>query len=117
MVNPASLMLGINRGGSVSLILSTTAKGAQASSVMQTGVGGLALAGLLLLAVPRRHRYARYFILLLVLTMGTVVGGLTGCGSANQTGTPLGSAMLTLTASSGSISHSQTINVQITAGN
>ena len=79
-------------------------------------MGGMALAGLLMVAMPRRRRYARYFLLSLLLAVGAMLGGLTGCGgSKGQTGTPVGAATLTLTANFGSISHSQTINVQITA--
>jgi len=118
-VNPASLSLTPGQGGAATVVVATTASGssyqAHSGGLLMKSAEGVSLAGLLLLVVPRRKRLPRLLslIALVGLSLGTIA--MSGCqGGGGNSGTAVGSTTLTVTATEGMISHSQTITVQIT---
>jgi len=78
--------------------------------------GGVSVAGLLLLTLPRRRRGNWRLLTLLVLGLSGMAA-LTGCaGNHGFTfpGTPAGTSTVTVTATSGSVSQSATFSVVVT---
>jgi len=128
-VNPGSVALTISNSpatqtATVSVLVATTAP--NASTVAQNrnpwltkSLGGVSLAGLVLLCLPRR-RGSRWnaltMMVLLVLGMGSAatLSGCAGKGTPSITGTPTGSYTMTVTATSGSITQSATFAVTVT---
>jgi hypothetical protein len=117
-VNPASLSLAPGQSGTATVVVATTAAGssyqARSDGLLMKSAGGLSLAGFLLLILPKRKRLPWLFslIALVGLSMGTIV--LSGCQGSGNPGTAVGSTTLTVTATAGTVSHTQTITVQIT---
>jgi hypothetical protein len=127
-VNPGTVRLTAGQSGTATLVIATSAQGgayqAKLDGRWQKTAGGLSVAGLLLMLLPRRRRMPRVLALIVLLTLGLATATMSGCsGSSNKgtpvvstpTGTPVGSTTLTITATSGSITHSQTITMQVSA--
>ncbi len=120
-VSPSTLTLGANQTGTITVVIATTAKNNQYQASNRTGwkaaAGGVSLAGLLLLVLPRRSRVQRVFgvVVLSLLSIGSFAL-LTGCGGSGNkyTGTPAGTSNISVTATSGSVTASQTIALTIT---
>jgi len=123
-ISPTSLTVG-GSGATASLTISTTAphvlSGASTLLPGQHGLGWLGassalFAGICFLGVPsrRRRRVAGFGLMLLVFFAAGVGcgGGSSSSGSAKTGGTPAGSYSITVTATSGSLSH--TANVAVT---
>jgi hypothetical protein len=119
-VNPSSVTLTPGQGGTVSLVVATSSKGgayqARADWPWAKTAGGVSLAGLLFLFVPRRRRRSLMLSLVVLLGISFAVLSVTGCSDSSSSGTPTGSSTLTITATSGTIIHTQAIAVQISAG-
>jgi hypothetical protein len=118
-VNPASVTLGPSQSTSVSVIVATTPRNSQyqaGNHPMGKIAGGLSLAGLILIIVPRRRRlYSTLGILAFALLSFASMAALSGCGSGNRyPGTPVGNSTVTVTATSGSITQTQTIVLTVT---
>ncbi|AEU36250.1 FG-GAP-like repeat-containing protein [Granulicella mallensis] len=127
-ISPASLTLGANQAGNVSVILATTPQNNQYQAGNRSWMertGGLSLAGLLLFLVPRRrHWRGKLAIVALALVSLGSIAMLNGCsgnggnsGNSNPDkypGTPTGTSTLTVTATSGSITQTQTIALTVT---
>lgn len=123
-ISPASLTMGGNQSNTVTVVVATTAPNNtyQASSKPShspwlKAAGGISVAGVLLVILPRRRRLLSLSILL-VLSLGAITT-LSGCGGSGTkpptyTGTPAGNSTLTITATSGSITQTQTIALTIT---
>ena len=117
--NPTSVTPG-NSNATTTLTVATTARNtalrqSPAQSVLAIWLG---LSGLGLLAVvigtPRRHRTMRAFLLLLVL--GIVTLTLAKCGGSTAPapgGTPAGVYSVTVTATSGSVSHAASFQLTV----
>jgi trimeric autotransporter adhesin len=118
--NPAS----VTGNGSTTLTISTTAP---TSAALLTGfdsdrfawfaTGFATMAGVLLFGVPRRKRFVSACCVLAVVSLATIVGcggSSSGGGGSGDPGTLRGSYAVTVTASSGGLSHvvSLTLNVQ-----
>ncbi len=106
-------------GGPVVDVLTVTASnsaGLHIPAAPQTrpwrAVGGVALAGLLLLGVPRRRRAWQRMLSLLVVVLALGFAGCGGGGSKSG-GTPPGSYVVTITATSGSATSTSTVNVTV----
>ena len=104
--------------GTPSTLTITTVRGSAQGSVFSqwrpVAFGGITVAGLLLVMVPRRRRFAPLLGVLLLLG---VAGAISGCGggssgSSSTPGTPTGSYTVTVTGTSGSIT--QTTSVSLT---
>jgi subtilase family serine protease len=111
-------------GGSATLTINTTAATSAAmsyparSGMRWISAGGAALAGLLLLWIPRRRRWRTFLGLVALLV--ALTGGVVSCGSGNgsvsggggsssNSGTTLGTYIITVTGTSGSLTSSGTI--------
>jgi hypothetical protein len=109
------------------LTITTTAPQASAerSRIYHSGIPGLlALGSLLLFAMPGTKRAAgwgRWFVLVIALAVG---GGFVGCGGGGSSsgsggstttnpGTPAGTSSVTVTATSGSINQTATLQVTV----
>jgi len=118
-VNPASVSLTEGQTGTATLVIATSAKGgvytANLDGSWRKAVGGFSLAGLLFLVLPRRRRLSRAISLLAILALSLATVSVIGCSGSGPSGTPVGSSMVTVTATSGSTSHSQSISLQVTA--
>jgi hypothetical protein len=117
-VNPSSLTLGPGQTSTVAVVLATTAQNneyqASNHSVFTLATGGVSTAGLLLFVFPRRRRISGVvgMIVIAALSVGSIAV-LTGCNNNKYSGTPAGTSNLTVTATSGSISLTQSIAVTI----
>jgi hypothetical protein len=121
-VSPGSVSLTANQGSNVTVVVATTPPNntyqANEHAPWLKAMGGVSVAGLLLLMIPRRRRFSAMLTLglLAVLSLGTLAA-LTGCsgGSGNKySGTAAGTYTLTVTGTAGSITQSQTITLTIT---
>jgi hypothetical protein len=122
-VNPSSLGLGASQTGSVAVVIATTAKNNQYQALNRSGwgaaAGGVSLAGLFCLLIPRKRRIARLMAMwILAASFGTSFLLLSGCGGNGNKypGTPAGTSQVTVTAHSGSITISQVINLTVSQG-
>jgi hypothetical protein len=116
--NPAQVASG-SGNSVVALSIATTAPGPPSSAALL--LGAFPLAALVGLWRPRRARERRRalssLILALVLALYGCGGGLQGNGSISASGspgTPKGSYNVTITATSGSVSHSTAVNLTVT---
>lgn len=132
-VNPASVALAVSNNAAtetatVSVLVATTAPNASTVAHsrwpgLASSLGGISVAGLALLCLPRR-RGSRWnsLTMLALLALGIASAStLSGCaGKGNTTptssipGTPIGSYTMTVTATSGTITHSATFMVTVT---
>jgi len=117
LVSPASLTLIPGQTSTITVAVATrgsgTAKAMNAAPKWSGVNGGLSLASLFLLAWSGKKRKAlsAWFALLLVVFASLTA---TGCGGNSSDGyTPAGSYSLTITATTGSLSHSQTVPVTV----
>jgi hypothetical protein len=121
-INPSSLGLGANQTGNVAVVIATTAKNNQYQALNRSGwgtaAGGMSLAGLFLLLIPRKRSITRLIaIWIFALSCGSSLLLLSGCGDSNKyPGTPAGTSRITVTATAGSITVTQVINLTINQG-
>jgi hypothetical protein len=121
-INPSSLSLGANQTGNVAVVIATTAKNNQYQALNRSGwrtpAGGISLAGLFFLLIPRKRRITRLIaIWILALSCGSSLLVLSGCSGGNKyPGTPAGTSTITVTATAGSITVTQAINVTVNQG-
>jgi hypothetical protein len=117
-VNPASLSLTPGQSGTATVVVATSASGgsyqAHSDGLLMKSAGGVSVAGLLLLVVPRRKRLPWLMSLIAVVGLSLGAMSMSGCQGGGNPGTAVGSSTLTVTATAGTVSHSQTITVQIT---
>ncbi len=113
--SPAS----VTGSGSTTLTIATTAAhraSLEGSGWWTTSVGAT-LAGVLLLGgASRRRTRSRLFSLIafaFLITIGGCGGGGSGGGGNNDPGTPVGSSMVTVTATSGTITHTTTVTLNV----
>jgi hypothetical protein len=120
-VSPASLTLTPGQVASVTVVVATTApnnssQAANHTPGMTRALGGVALAGLLLVMWPRRRRMGSLILLLVIGVYAT--GSLTGCGSSSPTykytGTPAGMSTLTITGTAGASTVTTTVTLAVT---
>jgi hypothetical protein len=115
-VNPSSVALGGNQASAVTVIVSTTAPNntfhASSQSPWLKAAGGVSMA-VLFLVIPRRRRFLQMAAVLVLSVSGLAM--LSGCGKSGPTfpGTPAGQSNLTITATSGSITQTQTIALTV----
>jgi Bacterial Ig-like domain (group 3)/FG-GAP-like repeat len=124
-ISPTDVQLSAGQSGMVTVVVATTApnNAYQASNrggsqgLMRTAEGGVLAAFLIMLPWRRRISKAMW-ILLIAIAMSAA--GLAGCGSSGSskptttyTGTPVGSYTLTVMASSGSVTSSSAIKLQV----
>ena len=123
-VNPASVSMTAGQTATATVVVATSAHGgtyqANNDGLWGKTAGGLSLAGLLFLLLPRRRRMPRMLSLVAFLALTLATAAVSGCsssgsGNSNNSGTPVGSTTLTVTATSGTITHTQTITVQVNA--
>ncbi len=121
---PASVTLAASQSANVAIVVTTTAptliKASSESPSMpwKAGTAGLSLAALLMLALPgRARRFRKTWLATLVLLAGLAGAvSMTGCGGSSTktvTGTPAGNYTLTVTATAGSVTSSQTIALTV----
>lgn len=104
--------------GTPSTLTITTVRGsAQSGAFSQwrpVAFSGITVAGLLLMMVPRRRRFAPLFGVLLLLG---VAGAVSGCGggtsSSSTPGTPTGTYTVTVTGTSGSITQTTSVSLAV----
>jgi hypothetical protein len=120
-VNPSSLGLGSNQTGNVAVVIATTAKNNQYQALTRSGwgaaAGGVSMAGLFCLLIPRKRRIARLIgIWILTISLWSSFLLLSGCGSSGNKypGTPAGASQITVTATSGSVTATQVISLTVT---
>jgi hypothetical protein len=112
---PSQVALTPGQSATAVLVVSTTAPKSELQWPLAAG-GGVSLAGLLLLAIPRRLRRKLSSLTLAVFgaVALTAVLGLTGCGGGNGVQTaPKGTTTLSVTATPTGLS-AQTISVTVT---
>lgn len=114
MAQPAAI--NGNQGVTATLTVNTTASSASAALTGHPlrGMGGAAaLAGLILLWVPRRRR--TWQALLGLLLFACVIAGVSGCSSTGShlQGTTRGAYVMTVTGTSGSLSASVAVDVTV----
>jgi hypothetical protein len=121
-LSPASITLAPGQTATVSVVVSTTAPNNTSQSANRfptmKALGGISLAGLCFMLIPRRRKYRFHLLSLLAvfaLSLGAAAS-LTGCGSGGDKfpGTPVGATTVTVYASAGSITQSTTLGVTIT---
>lgn len=126
-ISPASVQLSAGQTGTLTAVVATTAaNNTYQASNRKNDAGSLGLAGggvlaaTFLMMLPLRRRISKgLWTLLIAIAIG--VAGLTGCNSGGggsnstttYTGTPAGSYTLKVTATSGSITSSSTITLQV----
>ncbi len=103
----------------VGLSVGTRASQARLTPFRLAG-GGLAFTSLVLLFLPRRKVHPRATRLLSLVLLSVAAIGMSGCGSAGSTATTSstvnsakGTYLLTITATSGAISHSTSLSVVV----
>jgi hypothetical protein len=119
-IEPGSVTLAGNQTAKATLKLSTTAATTAAALPLSApGAlrGGATLAGLLLLLAPARiRRVRRIWLALLLLAVTGFAVTATGCGGDSPKvtpGTPTGQSTLTVTATSGGETQTQTITLNV----
>jgi Bacterial Ig-like domain (group 3)/FG-GAP-like repeat len=123
-VSPGNTTFAANQAAIISVVVATTAPNnvSQAKNDAKGfgADGGVALAGLVMLLMPIRRRLPKAFLVLLVAALALAGAGvLTGCGDSGNSkpqypGTAAGNSTLTITATSGRISQTQTLALTIT---
>ncbi|MGO4212619.1 Ig-like domain repeat protein, partial [Terriglobus sp. YAF25] len=104
--------------GTTSTLTITTVRGSSQTGVFSqwrpVAFSGVTIAGLILVMIPRRRRFAPLLGVLLLLGVAGVISGCGGgsSGSSSTPGTPTGSYTVTVTGTSGSIT--QTTSVSLT---
>jgi len=104
--------------GTTSTLTITTVRGSAQSGVFShwrpVAFGSVTVAGLLLVMVPRRRRFAPLLgVLLLFGIAGFVSGCGSGSGSSSTPGTPTGTYTVTVTGTSGSITQTTSVSVTV----
>jgi hypothetical protein len=122
--SPATVTLAAGQTAAMSIVVATTppnnnyqAKSTHPITPWSGTLGGLSVAGLAFVLWPRRRLRSR--LLAIVAVVAVALGAssaLTGCSSGGQTyaGTTAGTYTLTVTATSGAITQTQTIALTIT---
>lgn len=131
IVNPTSVALApspTGQGGSqtISVVVNTEATVAENhlpafGNPAAGAFGGISVAGLFLLVLPKRRKGWKSMTLTVLMFCGLglcSVGMLTGCGSGStkapaQTGTPAGTYTITVTGTSGAITNSTTFALTV----
>lgn len=123
-VVPGSVTLAASQSTNVAVLVTTTAptltKASSERPAMpwKTGAAGLSLAALLMFAIPGRvRRFRKTWLAMMVLFAGLAGAvSMTGCGGTSTktvAGTTAGSYTLTVTATAGSVTSSQTISLTV----
>jgi hypothetical protein len=126
-VSPTSIALSGSQSSAVTVVVATTNPNNTTEAANHTPAkllqkwleasGGVSLAGMafFLLGPTRLKRYRRACMMVLLLTIGLLgAAGISGCGSGNKyAGTPVGSSTLTITATSGTITQSTTVTLNV----
>jgi hypothetical protein len=118
-VSPLSVSLAAGQSSSVSVVIATTEpNNTSALSMNRDGrLSGISVCGIVVFALlpwcKRRFKGKLLSALLLAISLAGSFA-TTGCGGLKYPGTPLGTATLTVTGSSGSIATSTTVTVNIT---
>jgi Pro-kumamolisin, activation domain/Bacterial Ig-like domain (group 3) len=115
--NPSSVQ------GSGTTTVTVTTKGAHAVARIAPvhgpwpGLSVVGIAGLFLLGAPSRRRYWKRILILLAFTLVLAGVGCGGKGGGNSVttdpGTPVGNYTVTVTGTSGSVSHTMTLNLTV----
>ena len=122
--SPATVTLAAGQTAAMSIVVATTppnnnyqAKSTHPITPWSGTLGGLSVAGLAFVLWPRRRLRSRLLAIVAVaaVALGTL-SALTGCSSGGHTfaGTTAGTYTLTVTATSGAITQTQTISLTIT---
>jgi hypothetical protein len=115
-VNPASVTVGPSGTGTATVVVTTKGPnggGTAANHPLIWTGGGITLAGLLMLVVPRRRRLPNMLaIALALLTIGSAAV-VSGCSSGSSK-TAVGNYTLTVTGTSGSVTQTATISLTVT---
>jgi len=120
-INPTSVDLSSASTGTASLTITTAAahlmvpNGPHSRRVWFAASGGFLFAAVLLGGIPSRYRWAGISGLIVIALVVIAVGCGGGGSSAQQKsqGTPAGTYVVTVTGTSGSTSHSATINFKL----
>jgi len=122
--SPATVTLAAGQTAAMSIVVATTppnntyqAKSSRPVTPLTGTLGGLSLAGLAFVLWPRRRLRSRLLAIVAVVAIALgASSALTGCSSGAPTyaGTTAGTYMLTVTATSGAITQTQTIALTIT---
>lgn len=120
-VTPTTLSITPNQTASVVAVIATTPKNNSFQAAIHTPrvfttISGISSASLLLLFWRRRRNLAAWKAMALVVFAVVFAAGLTGCsGSSDKySGTPAGTSSIVVTATSGSVTVSQTITLTVT---
>jgi len=125
-LNPTPAALVANHTTAVSVVVQTTAPTITSSAnrlpAIGGSLGGISIAGIFLLLLPKRRKGWKSLTLSMLAFLGLglcSVATLTGCGGSAKappvpTGTPLGTSTLTVTATSGSITQTATFTLTVT---
>jgi hypothetical protein len=122
-VFPSSVTMAGTQSMTVTAVVTTTPPN-NTSSAMNHALklfgtaGGISVAGFFMLLAPARKRTLRRLMMMLLLLLtsaGWLSVALTGCGSGGPKypGTPVGSSILTVTATSGTSSQTQTFTLSV----
>jgi hypothetical protein len=120
-ISPTSVMLSGSQTSVATVVIATTVNNnVQAAHLAipayLKSIGGVSLACLFLFMTPGRSKRFRGLMMVLLLAGGTMVTlTMSGCGgSSKYPGTTVGNSTLTITATSGSITQTQTISLAVT---
>ncbi|MFC6646520.1 FG-GAP-like repeat-containing protein [Granulicella cerasi] len=121
MVSPSSVSLTPGQSASASVVIATTAKNNHYHASNRTNwkdlPAGVSLAGVLLLLLPRKRRRRSLGVLCMAVLAVTSLVLIAGCDNGGDAypGTPVGTTTLTISATSGSLTQSQTIAMTVTS--
>ncbi|WP_245536314.1 beta strand repeat-containing protein [Terriglobus saanensis] len=125
-----SMTLSAGQSAGVTIVIATTppnntyqARNAKPLSPWGTTLGGVSLAGMLLLLWPKRRRLPTLFAAIVLVALGLGAAGMSGCSSGGTTttttanqypGTTAGTYTLTVTVTSGGLTQTQPIALTVT---